>query len=388
MKYLGTGCIFKLRIRTELMKKISILIIGLIALSVLVVSGSVLAKKKDKVYRKNITIELGDKKKIVYKKASVKKDFGKIKWHSENKKIAVVNKRGVIKTLRAGKTRIIGISSGKKYIIILKVKDSYEPFFVVYTPEPEPVAETGTIASTPEPTAVPGRIVIHRGKKSTAPENTTESFTEAVMSGYKIVESDVRFTADNVPVIIHDETIDRTSDGTGSINTINYNDLNNLNFGKHNGRAGLRIMTLETLLALCRMHDCSVYLEIKDNTIDSQKVDIINYLLNKYDMYSRVTFISFLKNNLEQIIKVLPYSRCGLIVYNLVPETIDDMNELRKISMGELFVDCSCESLTLNENMVREYNAAGYNIEGWKYGSPYDIPAEHFRYLTGFTVNL
>ncbi len=61
-------------------------------------------------------------------------------------------------------------------------------------------------------------VVAHRGLSSKAPENTYHSFDLAISTGCKYIEFDVQLTHDQEVVIIHDETIDRTSNGTGRVN--------------------------------------------------------------------------------------------------------------------------------------------------------------------------
>jgi glycerophosphoryl diester phosphodiesterase len=66
-----------------------------------------------------------------------------------------------------------------------------------------------------DPTARP--VVGHRGNAAHAPENTLESFRQAVASGVDAIEFDVRLSGDGHVVVIHDATVDRTTDGTGRV---------------------------------------------------------------------------------------------------------------------------------------------------------------------------
>ena len=61
------------------------------------------------------------------------------------------------------------------------------------------------------------KIIAHRGNSSGAPENTLESFRQAITLGAHGVELDVQLSSDGVPVVIHDETLERTTDGTGAV---------------------------------------------------------------------------------------------------------------------------------------------------------------------------
>ncbi len=76
------------------------------------------------------------------------------------------------------------------------------------------------------------RIVVgHRGNRAHAPENTIESFAQAVSLGVDAIEFDVHLSADGIPVVHHDPTIMRTTDGTGEIARINFADLRRVDAG-------------------------------------------------------------------------------------------------------------------------------------------------------------
>lgn len=71
-------------------------------------------------------------------------------------------------------------------------------------------------------------IWAHRGASARQPENTIAAFTAAMEAGADGVELDVQLTSDGVPVVIHDETVDRTHDGTGGVSTFTLAQLQKL----------------------------------------------------------------------------------------------------------------------------------------------------------------
>lgn len=75
------------------------------------------------------------------------------------------------------------------------------------------------------------KAVIHRGYSLTAPENTFPAYTLAIEKGVSYVECEMLFTSDNVPVLLHDTTIDRTSNGTGAISELTLSYVKGLDFG-------------------------------------------------------------------------------------------------------------------------------------------------------------
>ena len=89
----------------------------------------------------------------------------------------------------------------------------------------------------------------HRGASRDFPENTIPAFAEAVRLGCGMVEFDVRATADGVPVILHDPTVDRTSDGAGTIWELDFLQVEALDAAAgHAAHAGVGIPTLTAVL--------------------------------------------------------------------------------------------------------------------------------------------
>ncbi len=101
-------------------------------------------------------------------------------------------------------------------------------------------------------TTGPGvRIIAHRGHSAAAPENTPAAFrAAAAMDGVDLIECDVRLSADGVPVIIHDRTVERTTDGTGEVSELSLDQLRGLDAGSWFAPqfAGQRIPTLAEYL--------------------------------------------------------------------------------------------------------------------------------------------
>ncbi len=93
-------------------------------------------------------------------------------------------------------------------------------------------------------------ICAHRGAMDTHPENTIAAFKEAIRLGVQMIEFDVRMTADGYLVILHDETVDRTTDGQGNIESLTLEQVRTLDAGlwKSIEFKGEKIPTLEETL--------------------------------------------------------------------------------------------------------------------------------------------
>ncbi len=113
-------------------------------------------------------------------------------------------------------------------------------------------ALAGTVCAA-EPSALPARgIGAHRGGAATHPENTLPAFREAVRLGAHMIEFDVAISRDGVLVLMHDATVNRTTDGKGRVNELTLAELKRLDAGawKDARFAGTRVPTLEEALAM------------------------------------------------------------------------------------------------------------------------------------------
>ncbi len=106
---------------------------------------------------------------------------------------------------------------------------------------------------------MPVHNVAHRGYSAIAPENTLPALAAAVLAGATFVEFDVRTTADGVPVIIHDRTVDRTTDGRGAVWELTFDEVRALDAGSwfSPAYAETRVPLLAEVLDLLRPHAAS-----------------------------------------------------------------------------------------------------------------------------------
>lgn len=118
-------------------------------------------------------------------------------------------------------------------------------------------------------------VVAHRGLAPGYPENTLPAFRQALALGVDFIEVDLRMTKDGVPVIMHDDTLDRTTDGKGEVGALTLAEIKKLDAGRiaKPEFAGTRIPTLEETLALVSSLNGKLILDIKSgNNLDCEKV--------------------------------------------------------------------------------------------------------------------
>jgi len=109
------------------------------------------------------------------------------------------------------------------------------------------------------------RWVAHRGAGKLAPENTLAAFKLGAKNGYRMFECDVKLSADGVPFLLHDDTLERTTDGYGVAGLQTWATLQNMDAGRWHSipYTGEPLPTLETIATWCIANDFDLNIEIK-----------------------------------------------------------------------------------------------------------------------------
>lgn len=157
--------------------------------------------------------------------------------------------------------------------------------------------------------------IAHRGASALAPENTFPAFLEAVTLGCEWIETDVRITADDVPVLIHDEKVDRTTGGRGGVGAMSLRQVLRLDAGSWFGRRfrGERIPTLDETLEWSRGR-CQLNLEIKEEKRPEEAIRRMARSVLAGAALDRVLFSSFRPSDLIRVRAALPRARLGWLV--------------------------------------------------------------------------
>jgi glycerophosphoryl diester phosphodiesterase len=118
--------------------------------------------------------------------------------------------------------------------------------------------------------------IAHRGASGRFPENTLKAFGAAIDAGAQMCELDVRITSDGVLVVIHDETVERTTDGRGAVRSMTLDELKRLDAGVRFGGEfkGERIPTLEEVMALADGR-CGLNLELKGAGVERRVCELL-----------------------------------------------------------------------------------------------------------------
>lgn len=201
-------------------------------------------------------------------------------------------------------------------------------------------------------------IAGHRGDKMIAPENTLEALGHALNSAADYVETDVQLTADGVPVLMHDWTVDRTTNGTGPVWGYSYEELAKLDAGSWFGEdfAGASVPTLEEFLNLLRWSTKNAILELKGSWTDEQ-VSLISDLIARHGVSDHVIIGSFDIMTLRALQRVNPELPGMLIVRDIV----GDPGALAAAA-GAVALVTSKKAITADPELVQRVHDAGLGI--------------------------
>lgn len=173
-----------------------------------------------------------------------------IHWSSTNKKVVAVDKKGNITAKKIGRATIKAKVNKKTYKFSISVVDPYSDSTKLQE------AKNYNI-----------KMIAHRGMSSLAPENTLEAMELAAIYGFGMVEFDVSQTKDNKFVVMHDKSVDRTTNGKGKISKLTYKQIKSLKIDGGNGYSksfkNAKVPSLEEVLKLCKKRNLVPLIHIK-----------------------------------------------------------------------------------------------------------------------------
>lgn len=211
----------------------------------------------------------------------------------------------------------------------------------------------------------------HRGASGTCPENTLEAFEQAVQEGADGVELDVQRTKDGHLIVIHDETVDRVSEGTGKVAHQTLKKLQALNAAaRWQGGGTARFPTLAEVFDLLRGGGLVVNVELKTSIepypgIEGECIA----LARQMGMAERVWFSSFNHHSLLRVKELAPQFPCGLLYEATM---VRPWEYARALGMNALHPHFS-ELYVPGE--VQHCHALGIRVHTWTVNDPEAIAA-------------
>jgi glycerophosphoryl diester phosphodiesterase len=231
-------------------------------------------------------------------------------------------------------------------------------------PTPPKTLESGDMHDTPHPL-----ISAHRGGRDEAPENTLAAFERARDLGIPGAECDVHLSADGVPVVIHDDTVDRTTNGTGEVHTLTVERLARLDAraSHEDWPIAPHVPTFAELMGLAEGFG---YLEVEIKADAPERIErIVPLLIDEIDRAgarAKVRFISFDPDIVTLCHELAPDMMNSLIVIETTEKEI------------QAALDLGCDGIagwvqTLSEPFVAAAHEAGLKVTCWTVNTDEDV---------------
>lgn len=213
------------------------------------------------------------------------------------------------------------------------------------------------------------RIIGMKGACGYAPENTLESIKAAAEIGCQWVELDVKLTKDSVPVIFHDETLERCTNGSGNMADMLFKDLQSLEAGSWyaDSFAGVIIPTLEEAIDVILEHDLGLNLEIKPcpgREVETAEA-AMDALSRIWDDGEKLLISSFQHVSLETCLEIAPEWKRGL----LMDEVLKNWQELAEhLQVTTINFDGNKDEF--NRELIELFMDAGYGTLAYTINDP------------------
>lgn len=228
-------------------------------------------------------------------------------------------------------------------------------------------------------------LISHRGMSISAPENTVEAALESAKAGYTHVEFDIRRTLDGVWVLMHDEDIERMTDGKGKISEMTYKQILRHSVDSKNGYVA--VPTLKAMLSTCADNKLTPVIEIKQSGTEYIK-EMLNTVADSWN--SECMFITFDREQAE-------------LIYSLLEKGV---TTLYKSKVTVMWLTSDLDSKTLEtaktntaigvsfngneagkEKEIKAFTDAGISLATWTVNKPKRLRELYDLGITTFTTD-
>ncbi|WOI42274.1 glycerophosphodiester phosphodiesterase [Bacillus altitudinis] len=205
-------------------------------------------------------------------------------------------------------------------------------------------------------------IIAHRGSSSAAPENTIAAFDVAVEQGADYIELDVQMTMDQHVVVIHDDTVDRTTNGNGLVKSYTLDQLKKLDAGSwfEQQYTNERIPTLQEILERYSQR-IGILIEIKHPKRQIGIEKAVARIINRFSYSRHIIIQSFDVHALQRIKAFAPSLRTALIIK---PDAFKLTK--RKLTTYSSFANClNMKKTMINRWWIDRIHTFGMDVFIW-----------------------
>lgn len=293
--------------------------------------------------KKSLTLRKGQSQKIKLNGAASSK------WHSSNPKVATVS-NGKITAVKSGTAKITCTDkNNKKYTCRITVKN--------------PMLMIQSAAQVQNPSGI--TLLAHRGASIEAPENTMSAFRLAEKKGCRAIETDLCFTKDNVPVLMHDGTINRTSNRSGNVSSYTYFQIRKLDFGSWKSKKykNEKIPTLDEFFQFCSRKNITPYVELKPRRGYTKAKLLKAYrIAQKYHIERKTIWFSGDITYIKWIKSIDPAAQIGYLYLHPVTKEIVGRVAQLKNRQNQVYINATITKYS--EEIIKLCKKKGVKIIG------------------------
>lgn len=235
-------------------------------------------------------------------------------------------------------------------------------------------------------------LISHRGLNKLAPENTLEAAVKSAEYGYSYVEFDIRRTKDGVWVLMHDEDIDRMTDGEGKVSDLTYKQIIScrIDEGKNLKDAlsyVITVPTLEQMLTLCSEKSLKPVIEIKDGGTEHIP-ELLSFIAARRN--TGMMIISFDREQIEYISSFINSGKTTFITENIelywLTNNLDGETLETAAKTPEIGVSFNGNKAGTQKE-IDAFTEKGIKLACWTIDSPSKLEKLYERGITTFTTN-
>ena len=229
-------------------------------------------------------------------------------------------------------------------------------------------------------------LTAHRGLSAVEPENTLPAFKAACTAGYDYVEFDIEPTSDGKWIVMHDDSLKRTTNGFGKVNKRSYADVsgmkidNGANIDKY---TDLRIPTFEQTMELLDEYYPETCPMIEIKSIGEPQIDSLVEFFKEYAAEGKSTIvISFSMEILDRLYKECPEQTYWLLTSELSDEALEFCKE-----HGNMRAAFNANSSKNTDSRIDSYTFAGVPLAAWTIDEPETLKRLYDLGIRYFTTN-
>ena len=228
-------------------------------------------------------------------------------------------------------------------------------------------------------------LLQHRGNHRVYPENSGPSVQTSL---YPAVEGDLQLTSDNQWVMIHDDTINRTTNGSGTISLMTLSQIKEYNLKSDSGAVtGDKVPTLDEWMQTVKTNSLIPFLQIKVNKVNTEAMNNLVDTLKKYGYADSAVVTSFYTAPLRNVKTQLPDVKVMYITGSLTNNEITTAKSLGNNSGLDVILykngNTAAAIPTLNAQNINMAHQSGLSVGVWTL-----IPGQSWNYWTNRGTNV